>query len=45
MTFFGWFVQYVLKLAVLALCAGLGIKVGKKLAANKEEKAAESAEK
>ena len=31
MTFFGWFVHYALVFAVLAVVAGLGVFVGKKL--------------
>ena len=31
MTFFGWFVHYALIFAVLAVVAGLGVFVGKKL--------------
>lgn len=41
MAFLGWFVHYILVFAVLAVAAGLGIFVGKKMSDKKNAKAAE----
>lgn len=43
MAFFGWFVHYVLIFVVLAVVAGLGFFVGKKMSDKKSAETADEA--